>query len=96
MATRRIERSAATRTRLGAAAIYVTITTAGCAVNPVFESRFSHCIQIWNAQERPDSTVYPEGFSKTDHCYDWARKSHSIGTVSQSVPNPNPTAMKGH
>lgn len=92
MAHRQIENSIHSRALTAAVVIGLTAVAAGCTVNPVFEHRFSSCMSYWNAQERVDATVYPEGYEKTDYCMEWARENLPGVAIAQSPAEPVPAS----
>ena len=77
-----------TTTVIGVIVISAAALSAGCAANPVFKHRFSHCMEGWVTEERYDSTVYPKGYEMAEYCWNWARKDLPTVAITPDVPVP--------
>jgi len=94
MTHRQQRNSISSRSIAGVIVIGVGANLAGCTANPVFEHRFSHCMNAWNTQEAPDTTVYPKGESTHEYCWGWARQNLPTVAITPKPQQPNASALK--
>ncbi|MDH3644691.1 MAG: hypothetical protein OES38_21475 [Gammaproteobacteria bacterium] len=93
MTQRQMNNAISKRALTGAIVIGITAGLPGCAANPVFVHRFSHCMNAMNRQEAPDATIYPKGISKSELCWGWARQNLPSVAIAAKPQKPSAAAL---